>query len=263
MADTQTGSTALPGTYRAGSRGDNGRQGTKPSSTPRRPRGMSFTAMAVVALALAACSPSHPSAGVAERIGLYMSNVTAPVTVRSAVWRALNGPEAVNYRPWLSRDTSESKVDVLQADGTLWNGELVLRITADTPTDTLVNCYRLDFRHTMNDATPHAVRCPGTATITLTSPAGPTVDDTVRNRLVGLLNAIPPPQRATGETVRTTLTHAFPALAVSADRRTDGSWQLAITNYPVGATSCLFAKLPPSGPAQVGPVNTGLACRGG
>jgi hypothetical protein len=191
-----------------------------------------------------------------------MSNVTTPVAVRSAVWRALKGPEAVKYRPWLPRGTSDSSVDVLQAYGTLWNGELVLRITADTPTDTLVNCYRLDFRHTMNDATPHAVRCPGKAPITLTSPAEPTVDDTVRNRLVGLLNAIPRAQRATGETVRTTLTHALPALVVSADRSTDGSWQIAITNYPVGATSCLLAKLPPSGPAQVGPVNWGLACRG-
>jgi hypothetical protein len=51
-------------------------------------------------------------------------------------------------------------------------------------------------------------------------------------------------QRATGETVRTTITHAFPALAVSADRSTDGSWQLAITNYPVGATSACWPSYP-------------------
>jgi len=212
--------------------------------------------LAAAAVGLAGCGATESDAERAadrhaETAGTVMLRGFDPVPARDAAWR-------------VAGHVNGTTIEALRADGTTWNGTIVLRITVDRSTawteDSSVRCYEYDLRHRIDDYRPHHRDCPKTPPLVLTQPPSPpplTADALARWRRA--LAGLAPSERQDPAAVRRATGRVFGPPAVVGAARIP-------TGVEVGVRSgdeCVTAVLPPTGAPRLGPSAHGTDCRGG
>ena len=158
----------------------------------------------------------------------------------------------------------DTTIEALRADGTTYDGTVVLRITVQRnagrfDSASSVRCYRYRLAHTTDDATPAQLDCPATGALSLTAPpAAPDLSSAGAKRLTSVLAGLDAQRRSDPAAVRAAVVTAFgpPAIATVGPQ----GQQLSI-NVRAGER-CLIGTLAPTGTPAVRPVQ-GTDCRGG
>jgi hypothetical protein len=160
----------------------------------------------------------------------------------------------------------ETTVDALAVTGTTYGGAATLRITVDHESGTLAHdrvseCFRYDFRHSLDDHVPHRLsRCPGGAPIALRpSPPPPGVSDKTAATVRRVLAALSGAQRRDPAAVRRQLVRAV-GPGVQIDVQATGR---GLSVSVRSADQCLSASVSAAGAVTVGQPAHGTSCRGG
>lgn len=160
-------------------------------------------------------------------------------------------------------NTGQTTIEGLRADGTNWDGHVILRITVSRNPGTLssqfvVRCYQYTF--TRYDADIDRLECPPGPPL-VRGPVKPflVLTDVDARHLAEILDALSPTERVNAGVVQLALAKAYAAPAVV--------WAVAsphgIDMEVRAHTQCILATLPTVGPARVSPVYHGSTCTGG
>lgn len=132
--------------------------------------------------------------------------------------RGMEGPpeRSANDAAWsvVSHRPGSELIEAVVAQGTTWNGRVVLRITVEGYEfgSGTTRCYAYTFRHSMSDGTPKSVHCPHGAAVTLTSPPPtPVLDQAANEKFTRIMQKLSPQQQRDPTAVRVILVKAFPA----------------------------------------------------
>jgi hypothetical protein len=208
---------------------------------------------------LAGCGASGGAGSATDKAADQHAQAAGVVMTRSL------DPEPSKWAAYAAVGTAgDTTIEALQADGTTYDGTVVLRITVERNAGQFnsaksVRCYRYRLAHTTDDATPQQLDCPATAALTLaTPPAAPDLSTAGAKRLTAVLTTLSSAQRADQAAVRAVVTKAFGPPAIV----TVGSQAQEISINVRAEEQCLLAMLAPTGAPAVRPVH-GPDCRGG
>lgn len=228
----------------------------------------SLTALALAGLlGAAACDADATSTAakqadaVANTAGTVMLRGLGPIPAQDAAWQVVG-------------TLSDRSIEALQADGTTYQGTVVLRITtgldAGQGARPVTRCYRYLFRRRIDDVHPQSLAsCPTRPALSLTSPPpAVAVTEGTRSTLIAALNTLTPAELNSPAAIRTALLPKFPPplVLITSGPGTGVNAAIFVTIMNTQAdfaTSCVTAYLAPGRPWDVQPVANGPACRGG
>lgn len=160
-------------------------------------------------------------------------------------------------------NTGQTIVEGLRADGTNWDGHVILRITVSRSPGTLssqfvVRCYRYTF--TRYDAAIDRLECPPGPPL-VRGPVKPflVLTDVDVRHLAEVLDALSPTERVNAGALQLALAKAYAAPAVVWAAKSPNGIDMEVRAH----TQCILATLPTVGPARVSPVYHGSTCMGG
>ena len=220
-----------------------------------------------VACAVTGCSAAPVGGGKAEADAVQRAQTAGIVMTRGGGYPVPVADAAYG----VVGDLPEASIKALRADGTTWQGTVVLAIQVTTDPDSMTQdtfrgCFRYDFRHTLADSTPHRVSsCPAAPVLSLRPPAPPPTVDAAAVRRA--LTALTPGQRLRLPAVRQAVQAAVgPAFAVDVEPPTPTAAYrpnilISIRSNP--PLACLTAYITPHGSIKVSAPLLGLEHCGG
>jgi hypothetical protein len=155
----------------------------------------------------------------------------------------------------------DTTIEALRADGTIYEGSIVLRITVEDDrefaTHSTVACYEYDYRNRQTSDTPkHLSRCPTAAALQLSAPPPePDFSDESAARLTAVLVALSPAQRENDTILLASVRSAFgPPAVVSGGRTSATDSFVSIRSFGVSSVAyyrCMIATVPFAGSPKV------------